>query len=265
MKSIISIFALFIIVNTAFGQKQDVDVFEKKEGNKVIVVARNTGKVEYAVTVNITSKGMDVLPASTVETKVGAGFMKEMATLTPRPGESWEYSYEVSISQTTSSNTVTPATTPTPAKSSQNTTTAKEIKSPTTNKANTTTPVNTKDADPYVSNSNTSTTNTRTTTSTSTTVPASASGELSKADLVVYTKPGCSRCEYVKKQLKVMGIPFEEYSTASSSPEINNMWAGIRSAGFTGGSVTMPVVRTKGKYFYNIPDMQGFVEKLKKG
>ncbi|MEO6131591.1 MAG: glutaredoxin [Saprospiraceae bacterium] len=265
MKSTITIFTLFLITAAGFAQKQDVEVFEKKEGNKVIVMARNTGKVEYSVSVGITSKGMDVLPSSKVGGSIGPGLMKEMAYLTPRAGESWEYSYEVSITQSMGTNTINPAPTPTPAKTIQTSTTAREIKSTpsstTTNKTTTSAPVRTKVADAPASTSNSSTTNTRTTTSSNASTPATPA--LSKADIIVYSKPGCSRCEYVKKQLTVSGIRFEEYSTASSSPEINNMWAAIRTAGFTGGSVTMPVVRANGKYYYNIPDMAGFVEKLK--
>ncbi len=236
MKAILSIFTLLLIGSTGFTQKQDVEVFEKKEGSKVIVMARNTGKVEYSVELNITSKGMDVLPSSKVETAIAPGFMKEMANLTPKPGESWEYSYEVTISQSTGKPT--PNAGASPAKASPSST-----PSPTqTREENSTTP----------------------STNTETITPPPPASELSKAEIILYTKPGCGRCAFVKKQLTSKGISFEEYSTASDSPEINSMWAGLRNSGFTGGSVTMPVVRAKGKYYYNIQDMQGFVDKLKK-
>jgi glutaredoxin len=239
MKAIFSIFTLLLIGSTGFTQKQDVEIFEKKEGSKVIVMARNTGKVEYSVALNITSKGMDVMPSSKVETSIAPGFMKEMANLTPKPGESWEYSYDVTIAQSSGISSPNAGVSPTKASpsSTPTATQTREANSPTT---------------------------TTTTTTTITPPPASPSPELSKADIILYTKPGCSRCAFVKKQLTSKGIAFEEYSTASDSPEINSMWAGLRNSGFTGGSVTMPVVRANGKYYYNIQDMQGFVDKLKK-
>lgn len=234
MKYILSIFSLFVISHTGFAQKQDVEIFEKKEGSKVIVVARNTGKTEYSVVLTITSKGMDVLPSSRVESSIAPGFMKEMANLTPRPGETWEYNYDVTVSQL--AGKPTPGAGVPAAKATQG-------------------PI-----------SQTKTTNAPASSSTTTTTVAAPppAPELSKADIILYSKPGCGRCAYVKKQLTSLGIPFEEYSTTSASPEINSMWAGLRNSGFTGGSVTMPVVRAEGKYYYNIPDMEGFVAKLKK-
>jgi glutaredoxin len=227
MKTIVTFIALFLFTSFSKAQKQDIDIFEKKEGSKVIVMARNTGKIDYTVSIDITSTGMDVAPSNKVEKIVPSGFMKEMAYLTPRAGESWEYSYNVSYVKSSGvgvMQTQTPAT-PEP----------KEVqKTPTVLKPNLPPP------------------------------PPPPTRNLSTADIIVYTKPGCSRCAFVKKQLTSMGIAFEEYSTTSQSLEINNMWAGLRSSGFSGGSVTMPVVRAKGKYYYNIPDLQGFVDKLKK-
>ena len=219
MKTTISILSLFLILTSCFAQKQDIDVFEKKEGSKVIVMARNTGKVEYSVTLDITSKGMDVTPSMKVVSVIPAGMMKEMANLVPRPGESWEYGYKVSFVQTGPTPEVKPNTTAS-AGSQPSNTTVKPAPTPST--------------------------------------------DVSKANVILYTKPGCSRCAFVKKQLTAQGIAFEEYSTSSQSPEINNMWTGLRNSGFSGGSVTMPVVRADGKYYYNIPDLQGFVDKLKK-
>ena len=210
------------MMTAAFAQKQDIDVFEKKEGSKVIVIARNTGKVDYSVTLKITATGMDVSPSNTVETLIPAGKMKEMANLVPRQGESWEYSYQVSFVKSMGKTSV-------------------KIESQTTQEPQ----AAAKKANPAPPTPPPSTT-------------------LSKADIVLYSKPGCSRCSYIKKQLTSLSIPFEEYSTSSDSPEISNMWAQLRNSGFPGGSVTMPIVRANGKYYYNIPDLVGFVTKLKK-
>jgi len=216
MKSISSFILLLFLLATGFAQKNDIEVFEKKEGDKVMVFARNVGKVDYSVTLTFTSKGMDVKPSSKVEAVIPVGFMKEMGNLTPIPGESWEYSYKVNFVQYMGNASV-----PTDPNSLQKTS------SPPTS-----------------------------------TAPANA--DLSKANVVLYSKPGCSRCAYTKKQLASLGIQFEEFSTTSNSPEISNMWAEIRKAGFTGGSITMPVVRADGKYYYNIEDLPSFVAGLKK-
>src|SRR5215204_1708940 len=110
-------FALVFLLTSIFtyAQKPDVEVYEKKEGEKVIVIARNTGKSDYNVKINISSQGMDVTPASIVEASVPGGFMKEMAVITPRPGEIWSYDYNVTITQTiakTPAKTSTTGTTP---------------------------------------------------------------------------------------------------------------------------------------------------------
>jgi glutaredoxin len=97
------IFSLLLILSgtLAFAQQNDIQVYEKKEGSRANVMARNIGKVSYLVTVEITSQGMDVTPGKKVEAIVPAGHIKEMASLQPRPGESWSYSYEVSFMEFT--------------------------------------------------------------------------------------------------------------------------------------------------------------------
>lgn len=85
------------VASSIYAQQKDITIFEKKEGDQNIVIARNTGKVAYLVTLNITSTGMQVTPGMKVEAVVPAGHMKEMAGLTPIPGKSWSYGYEVSF------------------------------------------------------------------------------------------------------------------------------------------------------------------------
>ncbi|MBK9103552.1 MAG: glutaredoxin [Saprospiraceae bacterium] len=91
--------ALFLLTGTVIAQKEDIEIFEKKDGNKNIVIARNVGKVSYQVNLTIDAKGMDITPGIAVEAIVPAGYMKELATLTPRPGEAWSYGYDVSYSE----------------------------------------------------------------------------------------------------------------------------------------------------------------------
>ena len=221
MRSTGFIFFFIMMTSLLFAQNKDVEVYEKKEGDKVIVMARNTGKTEYAVKVTITSEGMDVAPSPIVQATIPGGYMKELATLKPRPGELWSYGYDVSIMQTVAKTT--PKSPDAPVATSQNTS------------AELTTQINQQ--------------------------PNEAS--LSDAAIILYSKAGCGRCTFAKKQLNSLGIQYLEIDTKSNSPEVPNMWAQMRNQGFKGGSVTMPVIRVNGQYHYDIKDIEGFVAKLK--
>lgn len=226
MKSSVLLFVGLFISSISFSQKQDVQVYEKKEGDKVIVIARNTGTVDYAVKINITSEGMDVTPSTVVEASIPAGHMKEMATITPRPASTWSYSYDVTITQTITkpaTKTVPSNTSPTATPKQPNATTSTQP----AQKSVVTTP------------------------------------SLSNANIILYSKPGCGRCTMARNRLTSLGIEFLEVNTHSDSPEAPNMWAQMRSQGFAGGSVTMPVIRVDGKYHYDIKDLEGFISKLK--
>lgn len=203
-----------------FAQTPEVDVYEKKDGNTTLVMARNTGKSEYKVKITVNSEGMDVTPSSVVEATLPGGFMKEMARITPRPGETWSYSYDVAITRTLMTKTEQG------------------------NQA----------SDPNQQTVSTSAGEPKT---------VAAKPQLSEADIILYAKPGCSRCTYAKKQLNNLGIKFLEIDTHSDSPEVPNMWSQMRQQGFTGGSVTMPVIRVNGTYHYDIKDLGGFIQKLK--
>jgi len=233
MKFFAFLLATLLFSHHAIAQDNDIEVFEKKDGNKNIVVARNVSKTSYLVTIEITAKGMDVTPSMTVESVVPGGYMKEMATLVPRPGEGWSYGYEVSFVEYTgqapkansssSTSPATPSTTSTDAKPATSTTAAATVKVPVT--------------------------------------PAATN--LTSAPIVIYTQAGCGRCAFVKKDLTSRGVKFVEIDVNSSSPEVNNMWQKLREGGFNGDSITMPVVRVDGEYHYNIPDLPGFVATIK--
>lgn len=221
MKSLIVTLLFSCCTLFVLAQKPEVDVYEKKDGNKTLIMARNTGKSDYKVKITIHSEGMDVIPSNVVEVSLPGGFMKEMATITPRPGETWSYSYDVAITRTVS---------------------------------------NTKTVEPKQSSDpNLETVSA----SAGAPVSVSATPELSDAAIILYAKPGCSRCTYAQKQLNSLGIAFVEINTHSDSPEVPNMWSKMREQGFTGGSVTMPVIRVKGTYHYDIKDLGGFIQKLK--
>lgn len=219
MNRILHIALLVGLFGSLFAQAQDIQVFEKKDGNTVIVVARNIGKTTYEVTVDITSSGMQVAPGQKVSAVIPAGYMKEMATLTPIPGQGWSYGYEVSFMESTGrAATGLQANTDAPAQP------AAEAKPSTV------------------------------------TAPAP---KLSDAPLIVYTQATCGRCAMVKKELTARGVKFEEVDVNSGSPEVNAMWMKLRENGFTGNSVTMPVIRYNGTYHYDIKDLKGFIDGIK--
>ena len=202
-----------------FAQQKEITVFEKKEGERTVLVARNIGKVPYLVTLNIHATGMNVIPGLKTETVVPAGYMKDLATLSPMPGEAWTYGYEVAYIQYTGDNTAT-----------------------------------TKDTSSDVA----------ITTSDNKQTSSNTTSTIDKNEIVIYSKPGCSRCSFVKKNLTDKGIKFREVDVTSGAAEVNDMWMNLRHSGFTGESVTMPVVKVKGQYHYNIKDLQVLVNSVEK-
>jgi len=161
MKWVSAFILLLSLLVSGKAQQKDIEIFEKKEGNTNIVVARNIGKVSYQVTLVVNAKGMDVIPGYTVEAIIPAGYMKEMVRITPRPGESWSYGYDVSFTESS----------------------AQASKSITPNQ-------------PDQVASNTAKTSSETTTPKVPVPPPT----LSTAPIIVYTQAGCGRCSFVKKE-----------------------------------------------------------------
>jgi glutaredoxin len=220
MKHCVLLLAVVLFSVSISAQENDIEIFEKKDGNKNIVIARNIGKVPYLVTLKIDAEGMIVSPGKEVEGIVPAGYMKELATLTPQPGVGWSYGYDVSFIEYVGQ----PASTPknlSEEDSDQASQSAVEVP-----------------------------------------IPA-ASTDLSAAPIIVYTRDGCGRCSFVKKEMNKNQIEFEEVDINGGSDEANNMWKLLRETGFTGNTVTMPVVKINGELHYNIKDLAGFIEDIK--
>jgi len=223
MKTILIFSGLLFLTVAVSAQQKDISVFEKKEGDKNIVVARNIGKVAYLVTLDIHATGMVVAPGLETETIVPAGHMIDLASLTPKPGEAWSYGYDVSYIEYTG-NTTAPGS-----------------------------PAATSSSDVAVANESPATS--------PTTNPNPA---VDDNQIVIYSKPGCSRCAFVRKSLNEKGIKYKEVDVTSGTPEVSDMWMNLRHGGFAGESVTMPVVKVKGQLHYNIKDLQQFVSGIEK-
>jgi glutaredoxin/uncharacterized protein YkwD/peroxiredoxin len=80
----------------------------------------------------------------------------------------------------------------------------------------------------------------------------------------VFTKPGCLRCASTVDYFKKNNIPFVEYDTKD---EVLNtkMWNTLKNSGkySNGADVTMPVVLLNSDVNFTIPDLQGFLAKVK--
>jgi len=225
MKAKFFLIILLFLSMAIHAQQKDISVFEKKDGDKNIVVARNIGKIPYIVKLDIRASGMIVEPGIHTETVVPAGFMKDLATLTPKPGESWTYGYDVAFVQYTESASTQPPVSEAPASS---------VAISKTDNAPVSSPA------------------------------ASTKAEVDNSEIIIYSKPGCSRCAFVKKSLTDKGIKYKEVDVTSGAPEVNDMWMNLRHGGFSGESVTMPVVKVKGQLHYNIKDLQQFVNGIEK-
>ncbi|HZV43631.1 MAG TPA: hypothetical protein VFF90_04110, partial [Saprospiraceae bacterium] len=68
MKTKFFLSGLLLLSVVARAQQKDISVFEKKDGDKNIVIARNIGKVPYLVTLDIHATGMVVEPGLKTET-----------------------------------------------------------------------------------------------------------------------------------------------------------------------------------------------------
>ena len=193
-------------------QQKDISVYEKKEGNTNIVIARNIGKVPYLVTLNIRATGMDVTPGLKAEAVVQPGYMKEVARLTPQPGVGWTYGYDVSYIQHVANTDQSPKTET--AKGDE-----KGVEA----------------------------------------APVAEAAQIDPNLIIVYSKPGCGRCSFVKKGLNEKGVKYKEVDVTTTDPMVNEMWKNLRDGGFSGESVTMPVVKVNGKLHYNIKDLNKFL------
>jgi len=80
--------------------------------------------------------------------------------------------------------------------------------------------------------------------------------------VVIFTKPGCGRCEFMISYLKDNNLDYTEYSTSDAGNN-KKMWEVVRASDqFKGGSITMPVVVFNGKTFINIKNLNEFAASL---
>ncbi|HJW27714.1 MAG TPA: glutaredoxin domain-containing protein, partial [Saprospiraceae bacterium] len=94
-------------------------------------------------------------------------------------------------------------------------------------------------------------------------IPISKDSTLASIDsLIVFFKPGCSRCTSFRQMLHDKGITFTEVDMSSDNPAINQMWLDLQKQGFNGGTLRWPLVKKDGHLYWDIIDMNAFIEEL---
>jgi glutaredoxin len=82
----------------------------------------------------------------------------------------------------------------------------------------------------------------------------------SNPKFVMYTKPGCPRCEKSLEILSQRGVFFEERSIAEPKNQ-KEMWELIRAQKDQQTTrVTLPVVYMDSVLYYNLQDLDGFFQ-----
>ena len=78
--------------------------------------------------------------------------------------------------------------------------------------------------------------------------------------IVVYSKSGCGRCEYVTNYLNLYEVPFTDLNITEDSASNQQMSKLLFASGYQGGRFKTPVVAVDGEVFYDIADIKAFVK-----
>ena len=80
----------------------------------------------------------------------------------------------------------------------------------------------------------------------------------------VYHKQGCHRFEIVVKYLKANNIAYQKLDITKNEKNAEEMWALLRADGHKKGTIQTPVITVGDQLHYNIKDLTGFLEGLKR-
>jgi|WetSurMetagenome_2_1015567.scaffolds.fasta_scaffold324727_2 hypothetical protein len=83
-------------------------------------------------------------------------------------------------------------------------------------------------------------------------------------DLIVFFRPGCSRCETFRMMLDENCIHYTSVDMSTDDPRIPQMWKDIQIQGFNGGTIHYPIIRHHGKVIWDMIDMNAFIERLQR-
>ncbi len=228
MHNKIAILILIFFSLSAFAQNE-VQLEEEKTDKGIVLTAVNSSNQSIQVIVTINSAGFGLKKEEVFSAAIDGNSRKEIVTLVPRPGRQCTYSANLSYTTKKESPTVT------------------QTKITKTTKTTTQQPIASAPAKQ------------------SAVKPVEKKNPLTgKKGIVVYSKQGCGRCDYVTKYLRDNNIPFQDLNISTNQAADDEMVEILFANGFKGGSFTTPVITVDDKMHYNIKDLRGFLAELNK-
>ena len=225
-KFIVLAFLLFSLHSFA---QNEVQLEEEKTDEGIVLTVVNSSDLQIQVIVTINSAGFGLKKEEVFSAAIDGNSRKEIVTLVPRPGR--QCTYSANLSYTTKKES--PAVTQTKITKTTKTTTQEPVAAA---------PVKQAAAKPVEKKN-----------------PLTG-----KKGIVVYSKQGCGRCDYVTKYLRENNIPFQDLNISTNQAADDEMVEILFANGFKGGSFTTPVITVDDKMHYNIKDLRGFLAELNK-
>ena len=208
-------------------QEKQVELVEVRSDEGIVLKGVNHYQ-DQAITMitEISSAGFGLKKLETISKTIPAGGEVEIITLTPTPNRQCTYSvnYSYKVRETRAANETTQIS---------NTRNNKIKPAPATRQAQAMQNANAQDTENVI-----------------------------EKGIVVYSKEGCGRCEYVTNYLKLNEVPFKDFNITTDEAANDRMSKALFGSGFKGGTFTTPVITVDGKVFYNIKDIKGFVKDL---
>ena len=225
---------LIILPSFLFAQDNKVELLEINVDDGILLKGVNHYTDQsISFVVEISSVGFGLKKLETIAKNIPAGGEVDIITLKPTPNRECSYSAQFSYKakSVTTKTIVTKTTTKSPVDK-------------TTDSAAASTKVEAQ-AEMFKSEL----------------APAS---ETNKKGIVVYSKAGCGRCEYLTNYLNENKIPFADLNITTDEAANKEMSTALFASGFKGGSFTTPVIVVDGEVFYNVKDLKGFTSDLAK-
>ncbi len=226
MKKLISLMILGSIVLlplSIVGQKNMIEIIEEKDGQNIIVKAKNLSDAEIQLSLELTSKGFGLKSKEVFNEKLASKQTKTIVKLIPQANKSWSYNISSSYKLIMDSPRVS---------KTQETSLGK----------------NHSDIE-HKQSANSAQVNTIATL-------------YDKNDIVVYTKNKCGRCHRTIDILKTGNISYKERNIEKNKKYHQEISTLLMENGFEGGSFSTPAIILNGKLHYNIKDLDSFVRSI---
>jgi len=226
----LSVFVFMLFSLSSFAQNA-IELIEEQVDNAIVLTAINTTDQSVEVVLTLTSTGFGLKKEERFTEVIDAKSKSKMVSLVPTPGRKCTYSANLAY------------TTKTEAPTSQKvSTTTKTTSASQTNAKHQSAPATQKQVVNKIKPNN----------------PMAG-----KKGIVVYSKNGCGRCDYVTKYLSDNNIPFQDLNITTDKAADAQMGKVLFANGFKGGSFTTPVITVDEEVHYNIKDLKSFLAELK--